>query len=283
MLIGRLEGLHSRRGRIAAALVLGLCGTLLPGQALAQTGGREGWIAGMFGDEASLLLGAGGMLKPDYEGARSLTLDPVPVVELQDLFGGRLFISTVDGIGVNVLRSGPLKVVAAVNHDGGRDSGDNGRLRGTDKIEGAALVYAALDYDLDPFSTTVQVSHRLGDDSGTRLTLGAAYGFSPVADLDLSVAAGATFANGRYANTFHGVTPAEAARASAAGNPLRAYKAGGGIHDVGLELSGTYSFDEHWLLRGQIGASWLLGDAADSPLTERTLQPSAFLGLAYRF
>lgn len=269
--------------RPGAAGLLGLCGALLSAPAGAADFWDLDWLVGTAGDPATVTLGVGGILRPDYEGAKHMGVDPVPVIEIDKLFHGRLFLSTVDGVGVNLLSGGPLKLKAAVNYSGGRDSGDNDRLRGLDDIDAAAVVSARLTYDLAPFTTTLDITHRFGSDSGSQFVLGAAYGFSPIRDLKLSLGGRVSFADGSYQNAFFGVSEREAARATALGNPMTAYKAEGGFHDVGLKLSGTYSLSDSWLLSGAVGATLLVGDAADSPLTERELQPTAYLGLAYRF
>lgn len=271
------------RRRRGAALLLGLCTVLLPLPAGAEQSWSLGRLIGTAGDGATVTLGAGAALRPEYEGARRMTVSPVPIVQIDKLFHGRVFLSTVDGVGVHLLRNGPLRLSVGVNYGGGRDSDDNDRLRGLDDIDGAAVFSAKLAYEFAAVTTTAEVTHRFGDKSGSQLVLGAAYGFSPHPDLKLSLGGRVSVADSDYESAFFGVSALEATRAVARGNPLTAYKAEGGLHDVGLKLSGTYSLTEHWRLTGAVGATLLLGDAADSPLTERKLQPTAYLGLAYRF
>lgn len=271
------------RTRPAIAVLLGLCTVLLPLQAGAENFRDLDWLVGSLGEQTSVTLGAGARVSPDYEGARTMGVDPVPIVEIDGLFHGRLFLSTIDGVGVNLLSDGPLTLKAGVNYSGGRDSGDNDRLRGLDDIDAAAVLSAKLAYDLAPVIVTADFTHRFGTDSGSKLVLGAAYGFSPLPDLKLSFGGRIGLADGDYQDAFFGVSALEATRATARGNPITAYKADGGLHDVGLKLSGAYGLSAGWLLTGAVGATLLVGDAADSPLTERKLQPTAYLGLAYRF
>jgi MipA family protein len=61
------------------------------------------------------------------------------------------------------------------------------------------------------------------------------------------------------------------------------YKAGNGLRDVSASLNLRTELDSHWLLLGGIGATRLLGPAADSPYTPKDGNWSASLGLAYRF
>ncbi|EWY38071.1 hypothetical protein N825_15065 [Skermanella stibiiresistens SB22] len=265
----------------AAVILIGITGVLAPEQSLAQ--GAEGWGAGIFGSETSLMIGAGAILEPEYLGGDEMTVNPIPIFELDGMFGGHVFVSTSRGVGIDFLTRGPLKFSTAVNYAGGRDNDDGDRLRGLDEIDAGAKISAVLEYDFTPFTAAVEVNHRFGDGSGTTVKLGADYGFSPLPDLRVSLGASVRFADGSHTENFFGVTAVEAARATAAGNPLRTYEADAGIQDVGLKLSATYNLDKHWLVRSEVGVGMLLGDAADSPLTEREVRPSVFLGLAYRF
>ncbi len=40
---------------------------------------------------------------------------------------------------------------------------------------------------------------------------------------------------------------------------------------------------ENWLIRGQAGLGYLVGDAADSPIVQREVQPYGVLMVGYKF
>lgn len=40
---------------------------------------------------------------------------------------------------------------------------------------------------------------------------------------------------------------------------------------------------EQWLVRGQLGVGYLLGDAADSPIVQEVVPPSVRLAIGHRF
>lgn len=63
-----------------------------------------------------------------------------------------------------------------------------------------------------------------------------------------------------------------------------AYAPGGGARDLRIGLSMQRPLDARgrWLMFGQIGASQLLGPAADSPFVQQRLTGGLALGLAYR-
>jgi hypothetical protein len=103
-------------------------------------------------------------------------------------------------------------------------------------------------------------------------------------DLHLSLSADLTWADSNYQRTFFGVTPAQAARATADGNALRAYAPRSGLSTVGLAGAGVYQLGGHWALVARVGLHDLIGPSGrDSPLTQRTFQPNFALGGLYKF
>jgi outer membrane scaffolding protein for murein synthesis (MipA/OmpV family) len=62
-----------------------------------------------------------------------------------------------------------------------------------------------------------------------------------------------------------------------------AYDAGAGFKSVDLGLSATFMFTDNWALRGEVEIGKLIGDAADSPITQDKTQTTAGLFVAYSF
>lgn len=89
-----------------------------------------------------------------------------------------------------------------------------------------------------------------------------------------------TWASEDYARTYFGIEPGDAAASG-----LAAYHPEAGIRDVGVGVSAGYWFTARLGVIGRVGANYLVGDFADSPITEdgRQWQPTAGLTLAYRF
>ncbi|MBB5712948.1 MipA/OmpV family protein [Sphingomonas xinjiangensis] len=89
-----------------------------------------------------------------------------------------------------------------------------------------------------------------------------------------------TWANADYTRTYFGVPAGEAVRSG-----LDAYRPGSGIRDVGAGLSAGYYFDRHFGVIARAGATYLVGDIADSPVTElgSRWQPLGGVTLSYRF
>ena len=64
---------------------------------------------------------------------------------------------------------------------------------------------------------------------------------------------------------------------------LSEYKAEAGLKRVDVSASAMYMLSENWLVRGEAGVGFLTGDAADSPIVDKKVQPSASLFVGYKF
>lgn len=97
----------------------------------------------------------------------------------------------------------------------------------------------------------------------------------------LTATATAGFADSGYAQTYFGITPA-----GAAASGLPAYQIGGGLKDVGVNFTGTYSLSRRWSLTAVGSYRRLVGDFADSPIVAREGSANQFfagLGIGYAF
>lgn len=89
-----------------------------------------------------------------------------------------------------------------------------------------------------------------------------------------------TWASEDYARTYFGIEPDDAAVSG-----LSAYHPKAGIKDVGVGVSAGYWFTSRFGVIGRVGANYMVGDFADSPIVDEgsKWQPTAGLTLAYRF
>lgn len=115
---------------------------------------------------------------------------------------------------------------------------------------------------------------------GLVATASASYVAIRRSDFSLSLDAQTTWVNGDYARTYFGVTPSDAATSG-----LTAYSPGAGIRDVALGVTAGYWFNQSFGVMGRIGASYLVGDTANSPITDEgsRWQPNVGIAVAYRF
>ena len=158
-------------------------------------------------DHMTAVVGFGPMYSPVYDGSRKSKVTPFPYVDIRGLLDDRLFVSIVEGIGVKVINEGPVRAGFSLNHDGGRTSSDDPRLRGLPDVSGALEAEGYIALALRPFSLEAQVKERLGNGSGLRASLGGTYGFSPLPQLHMSLSGEVTWANASYQKVFFGITP----------------------------------------------------------------------------
>jgi outer membrane scaffolding protein for murein synthesis (MipA/OmpV family) len=119
-----------------------------------------------------------------------------------------------------------------------------------------------------------------GTHDGLIATASASYTALRRADSFLSLDVQTSWANADHNRTYFGVLPADALRSG-----LAPYRPGSGFRDVGAGLTAGHYFDRHFGVIGRLGANYLVGDAADSPVAEegRRWQPLAGLTISYRF
>jgi outer membrane scaffolding protein for murein synthesis (MipA/OmpV family) len=235
-------------------------------------------------DGISGVAGLGAMVSPAYDGSKKTKTSPYPYVDVHGFFNDRLYLSSVRGIGVNLLDVDHFRGGFALNYAGGRTSKDDPHLNGLRDISGAAQVGGFLTYSLRPFALEMRIRRRLGSTAGTQVELGTSVAAAVSPKFHISLGAGLTWADASFQKTFFGVTAAEAAQATAQGNPLTAYTPKSGLTTAGLTAAGVYQIGRHWGLIGRLELQDLIGSQAKhSPLTQRTFQPGVAFGAAYQF
>lgn len=227
-------------------------------------------------------LGAGAAFGPIYPGSSTIRAMPLPVVEVAyraDLpYLDSVFFNGRDGLGAVVFRQGPISIGGSVGFAPGRDQDVAARLHGMGDIEAAARASVFVRADFGRFGLSAQTYTALGDQQGTTLVLGASLGQPIGRRLMLMGKVELTLADEDNMQQWFGVTARQASRSR-----FTAYNAGAGLRSVSANLTGIYKISDSWSLSASIGVSQLLGDAADSPIVERTTQPFGLLGVTYRF
>lgn len=94
----------------------------------------------------------------------------------------------------------------------------------------------------------------------------------------LSGEANVLVADRKYADVFYGVSAAEASTSG-----YSAFAASPGLQGAPLKVTGTYLLNDAWFVSGSLGATQLLGSAADSPISRRDCYGNAELVVGVRF
>lgn len=220
------------------------------------------------------IVGVGALYAPKFEGADEFEVSPIPMISAQ--IGDRVSIDTT-GLTVDLLETRGFTLALKGGYELGRDEDDSSHLRGLGDIDAGGVIGARLSYALGAMEFYASVDRTIGSSDG----LLGSFGTTVSHQYDrfiLSAGASATIADDNHMESYFGVQSAQSARSG-----LREYDASAGLKRVDIEASVTYMATENWLIRGQAGAGFLIGDAQDSPIVQDDVQPSALLSVGYKF
>lgn len=246
---------------------------LAPGSAEASGLDRLAFVTERLA-EWKVVLGGGALVAPKYEGSDEFDVQPIPFVTAS--FGEHV---TVDprGVSVNLYSLGDLTFSGQLGYDTGRKESDSEHLEGLGDIDMGAVVGGTLTYEFGPAEVYGSLSRIVGGSDGLQAEFGAKLSHD-MERFRFSAGVSATWADETHMQAYFGVTAAQAARSG-----LPKYDIGAGFKRVDLELAATYAVTETWLVRGEVGVGYLLGEAADSPVVQEAFQPSVMILLGYRF
>lgn len=218
--------------------------------------------------EWHVVLGGGALIAPKYEGSDEFDVQPIPFVTAT--LGEQV---TLDprGVSINLYEVGAFELSGQVGYDIGRKEDDSDHLRGLGSIDAGGVVGAMLAYEMGPAAFYGSLERIIGGSDGMQAKLGVTFEHQAGA-FHLSADLSTTWSDENYMDAYFGVTPLQAALSG-----LPQYEIGAGFKRVDLRLSALYAADQHWLVRGEVGLGYLLGDVADSPIVEDAFQPSAML------
>ncbi len=224
--------------------------------------------------EWKVVLGGGAMIAPKFEGSDEYEVSPVPFVSAS--FGDWLKLDP-RGLSAKVYEAGGFRLSARLGYDLGRKADDSDHLRGLGDIDAGAVVGARLSYGLGPVELYAGINRIIGGSDG----LEAKFGAEASARYDRFLFTGgvsATWADDNYMKAYFGVTPSQSLLSG-----LPTYNIGAGLKRVDATAAVTYMLTDKWLVRGQAGFGYLVGDVGDSPIVQSKTQPSGMLSIGYKF
>lgn len=279
---------HTNRSRYSAALAVvsfgvttavALVGVAMPFRVARAEDPQptpNSWLesAAQKAHEWNATIGGGFRVEPKFEGADDYKIQPIPWVSAD--FGPYVSVDT-RGLTINALDYEGLSVKGRLGYDFGRDSSDDHHLHGLGDIGAGAVLGLDLAYDLDPVELKLEMDKIVGGSDGLTIKAGFAYNIN-FDQFMFSIGPSVTWADSNSMESYFGVTDRQSRRSG-----LRDFDADAGIKRVDLEISGMYMIDENWLMRGEVSLGTLVGDAADSPVSQRNFQPATMFLLGYRF
>lgn len=256
------------RSLISATALCAACAIALPVSATAQVFSTdplndEGW---------NLRLDFGLMAAPKYLGDDDYQISALPGLRLS--YGDTFFASVNEGVGLNLINTGPWRAGPMLRYDFGRDQdgdslfrisgGGTSDLQGLGDVDGTTEIGGFVEYSLDQFEAYLELRQGLGGHDGMVGSARVDYktmlrGFGPPAFF--SVGPTVSFASSQYTSAYFDVNAVQSAASG-----LTMYDAGGGITSYGINAALTLPITQRAAITAIAGWDVLTGDVGDSSL-----------------
>lgn len=226
-------------------------------------------------------LGVGSQFAPVGDGLSRYQVVPGPVIDIR--YKDKFFISTGEGIGVNLLSISHFRMGVALTYDMGRPMRDDGKaLDGLGNINPAPEAKIFAGYTLAksfPLTLRVDIRRQLGATNGWVGDVGA-YMPMPGSSEKFFWFAGpsVTFGDRRYMDGYFGVNAEQAAATG-----YSRYHAQAGIKSVGFGVSAAWLITPHWIGDMSGAVNELTGSAAKNQITKSKTQGVVSLSALYKF
>ena len=228
------------------------------------------------GGDWTFVLGAGARVGPSYEGSDKFSVTPGPFVSIN--WRDRVFLDMQRGVGVNVVRTDALRLGMSVGLAPGRDEDDDDHLKGLGDIDTAARGHVFGSYSFGMWQIGLDVAKDFGGSEGLQIRPDISVKVPLSESWTLTSGISATWADDDTMQSFFGVSPSQSRNSG-----LDRFDARAGFKSVDFSVGLRWAFSESWFAMANVGVGVLLGDAADSPITESQVQPSVGLAVGYRF
>lgn len=228
-----------------------------------------------------LNVGVGVMVQPRFSGADQYTVLPFPVISLAK--GGELydFNSVDDRSSIALFDFSGFSGGAAWGVNLGRDEEDGNELAGLGNVNPSFEAGGFLQwFPVSWFRLRGEFLYGMGGFSGWVGSAGADF-IAANGPWRFAVGPRVNFAGSGYMDAFFGITPTQSAVATYFGNALPAYQPSSGVESWGVTAQVTKYLGKGftWGMYGTYGR--LVGDAADSPLTQNANQFEAGMSISY--
>ncbi len=231
--------------------------------------------------EWDAILGLAGDTQPAYSGASRYRVSEGPVINIR--WHDRVYFSTGEGLGADVLQGKKYRLSLAVGLDLGRHKeSDISELHGLDDIPRAPFFKLSGSYVISkrlPIILRADVRKIAGGSAGV---VGDVEVYTPLPGssptLVMFAGPSVTIADRKHEQTAYGISALQAIQS---GYPV--FTAHGGLESAGFGFSATRFFTKHVLANTDLSWSELLGSAGSSPIVQRRAQASFDLSVAYRW
>ena len=222
-------------------------------------------------------LGLGVAAIRDYEGGGKSRTGLASLVSIEAATRLGTFALGDDGLSWTPIDGDALRAGLLVGYDPGRTSsnrtgGDyrpgSSFLKGMGDVAGTPEAGAFIGWDFgDHAAVNLSVLHGVGDKGhgGTLVAIDATVPIHSGESLQLALQPGIAWTDADYAQTYFGVTPAQAAASGFA-----IYRPQAGLKSAQLDLVATYALTPRWSVMATASYHRLMGDAENSPIVQRS-------------
>jgi MipA family protein len=230
----------------------------------------------------TVMIGAGGEYKPDFEGSKHSMLSPVPIFSIRRAGSAEQFHSPRDSASIALIDFGDLRAGPAAKFVSSRKANNYSELNGLGDVKSTFEVGGFVEYfPVDWFRTRAEIRQGLGGHQGVVADFSADVIVPVLQRFTISAGPRFTWESTKATAPYFGI---DAVQAMATGLPI--FNAKGGAHSVGAGAQVSYRIDPHWEVRSYIEYDRLLGDAAKSPLVATrgsVNQTTVGIGASYSF
>ncbi len=225
-------------------------------------------------------LGGYGVFSPTYEGSKSYNLGFKPIIDFHEA-GDRVWFSTPDdSFTIDLFETRNFRVGLAGDISlQSRTHNENLDLRlGKTDVVLLGGVFAEY-YPIESIRTRVEVLQAVTGYSGMSVNFAADYIWKPTDAWTLSLGPRLQVVDDEYASSLFST------RAAKINGVFAKYRAEGGVHSVGAQLTGEYDWTQKISTKFFVKYDELVGDAADSPRVDvrgNASQVSVGVGASYK-
>ena len=223
-------------------------------------------------------IGAGATYAPDYLGSDDYDTRLLPVVNLS--YGDQLSISPRTGIEWHAIRRGNRTASPFIGYTFGRDN--KGDISHFEKVSGGATLGLRVSYQEGFWRYSLAGSTPVsGDVEGAKFSGTAALRMPLSERMLMTLSPSLTYSNEKWTESVFGVSAQDNARSG-----VTAYSPDSGHWRLGANASLSYALTPEWTATGFVGAAYLTGSAADSPIVDElgsNWQALSGVSLSYRF
>ncbi len=215
-------------------------------------------------------LGAGGQIAPLYEGSSGYRLEAIPYFNI--VWKDIVALDT-EGLDVYLLGNERLNAGMGLTYDVGRDQNNvrslfysrdhHHELRGLGSI-GPSIGFKAFgNYNWRALEFTASVVQYAGDNNGLLADFTLARSWQKNRRWRFTPSVTAVWADNEYMQTYFGITPRQASHSQ-----FDAFNAASGLINITLGINTFYQWNKHWFVSTDVNFEQLLGDAANSPISD---------------